>query len=364
MYFAGTQRGQASKLLCRPMPWGSSVLEFDAERLDGGEPRYCCRVRLSYSEHVTQCELMVVRDGVTMPWNIGYLERTESHLRVKPRHFVRVEIWKLFACDLVQDESARRLNKRPARALPRDQRQVQVAITTKADIRNEEPLSDSGDSAARTERWQQVVSTDDPDYRLLVASTSNREMRHLEKLDTLLIKSKGKRVCVARKQYFKADDDHEDMQPFLGIRFYGSAQPRGAAADSPSSRSQDDSIQHLLSSEHVMCLLICLAWSSETVSMRTDVTSRFIQAMRIEAGRVGSAVEQGLSVEWDMDDVRRRLDHADFVEFAMHQPDSDDEQDLQEDEGDPEPSTDHQRFSLQRTDTHAFRSAVLNNTRQ
>lgn len=358
-YFAGARQGQTNALLCRPMPWGSTVLEFDPDRVDGGEARYCCRVRLSYSEHVQQCELLVMRDGATMPWRIGYLERTETHLRVKARKFVNVEVWKLNACGLLHEDPERK--KKNLRALPTKQRQLKFAMTTKAEIHPDEPLSIIGERAAKTEEWTQVLRADDKDYRLIVASTSKGQLAQQSHLDMLLIKRKGRKVCVARKQYFQAAGEHEVVQPFLGVRFYGSGPDPG----SPSSPA-GDSIEHLLSSDDVLHLLICLAWSSETTAEGPQVCKSHIQAMRIKPGQVGSASEKGFCPDWDMYDVKKRLTHVDFVQFDGNPHDSEDDADLCMDEGTDATfqqtmlgsHTLQARTQMQRTDTHVFRAAV------
>merc|ERR1719183_1436697 len=62
----------------------------------------------------------------------------------------------------------------------------------------------------------------------------------------------------------------------------------------------------------VRSLLMCLAWSEETMSPQRDRTETFVTAMEEVPGDQGSAVHLGLSVAWDVEDMQHRLKHLPF----------------------------------------------------
>merc|ERR1711957_824649 len=81
-------------------------------------------------------------------------------------------------------------------------------------------------------------------------------------------------------------------------------------------------------------LLMCLAWSEETMSPQTDMSHRFIEAMRAPMSSAHSAIGRGLSLQWDTEELKQRIKHAEHY-LRLHNWNAQNDDDIRiEDNGD------------------------------
>lgn len=312
------------ELLCCPTAMGCTILLFEPRNADGGEPKYEVKLRLSHSEYVPRYQLHVVKDRKIMPWIVGHMEKRETHLRAKPGEFVRVQIWNLTCNSMVMEKrrSARQRKSRPCMravkerptpsAIDMQTRGMSIAVQAKMDL---EADGDDAEEAARfdpaTERWVQMIGVDTSLYKISIEPARGGENHtSMKSMSVMRILYKGQKVCVARKQRFAGALGRVE-QPFLGVQI----KPPEPAEQVPTDESQPDSLQLLLDTNSLMLLLMCLAWSEETMSPQVDMTPRFIQAMRARPGEAGSAQDCGLSVQWDTEDVKSRLKSYNYAKL-------------------------------------------------
>merc|ERR1719161_1463687 len=185
-----------------------------------------------------------------------------------------------------------------------------MTIATQAKTREE---TEGGSSSKRDERWVQTIGVSSKNYKLSVEPPQGNEKHHrnLEDINVLRILYQGKKVCVARKQRF-AGTLGKVCRPYLGVQIKPSKFEKSSAENEEQDGLEGKS---LLDTHELMLLLMCLAWSEETMSPTVDRTEHFINAMRARSGEQGSADWQGLSVQWDTGDVRERLKHVPYAEL-------------------------------------------------
>lgn len=331
-YFVGdTQRADWKELLCCPSAMGCTVVRFDA-----GEAQYKVFLRLSQNAHVPRYQLQVVSQGKTKEWVVGHMYKTETHLRTKPGEFIRVQVWNLTSNGMEWVERRNSLNRRGGllgsavqqRPTPKasDMRMMGMAITTQAKL--EPQKQTAGEKKQRvkydkdSERWVQSIAVDDENYRLKIdkvekskaekGDEESQERLHsrLESMSVLRVRHNKRTVCVAKKQRF-AGTPGNVCQPFLGVQIA----PTGSTPDrSPPDPDLPD-LTSFLDSRGLMLLLLCLAWSEETMSPVIDASQKFINAMRANPGEPGSAEDLKLSEQWNTDDVKQRLRHIPYAAF-------------------------------------------------
>lgn len=308
------------ELLCCPSAMGSVIVSFKPGDPCGGQAEYKIKLRLSHSEHVPRFQLHVVYQGKTRQWIVGHMEKTETHLRAKSGEFVRVQVWKVTCNSWVYEKRRSALHRKSAlcynavkeRPTPTAEKMEQMGMTiaTQAKTREE---TEGGSSSKRDERWVQTIGVSSKNYKVSVEPPMSNEKHHrnLEDINVLRILYQGKKVCVARKQRF-AGTLGKVCRPYLGVQIKPSKFEKSGADDEEKEGLEGKS---LLDTHELMLLLMCLAWSEGTMSPTVDRTDHFIQAMRARAGEQGSADWQGLSVQWNTDDVRERLKHVPYAEL-------------------------------------------------
>jgi len=311
------------ELLCCPSAMGSVIVSFKPGDPSGGQAEYKIKLRLSHSEHVPRFQLHVVYQGKTRQWIVGHMEKTETHLRAKPGEFVRVQVWKVTCNSWVYEKRRSALHRKSAlcysavkeRPTPTADKMEQMGMTIATQAKNS--IGQPDEAASRTakidERWVQTIGVSSNNYKLSVEPPASNEKHHrnLEDISVLRILYQGKKVCVARKQRF-AGTLGKVCRPYLGVQIKPSKFERAGAEAVEQEGLEGKS---LLDTHELMLLLMCLAWSEETMSPTVDRTEHFINAMRARAGEQGSADWQGLSVQWNTDDVRERLKHVPYAEL-------------------------------------------------
>mmetsp|Transcript_140050 Transcript_140050/g.364020 ORF Transcript_140050/g.364020 Transcript_140050/m.364020 type:complete len:385 (-) Transcript_140050:76-1230(-) len=318
-YFAELLTMGWYELLCCPMIMGAMVVVFEPLQRSGGKPVYKIKARLSYSEHVPRFQVNVVaEDGSNTNWVVGNLEKQETHLRTKPGEFVRVQVWKLMTNSMDISEGKSCLYGTSAFPSSTDIKILHMAITTqaKADLEDPGPNTDptgeplSPKINASSERWVQTVTVDDPKYEFqactLRTDRSSGPQPQLNDIDILKVWHKGRKVAIARKQRFAGAWGVAE-QPYLGVQI--------RPGENEARHEQGNTNGLFLDTSSLMMLLMCVAWSEETMLSEQDMTSRFSKAMRVQPGLPGSASQLGLSVAWDLDDVKRKLKHRPFTKF-------------------------------------------------
>merc|ERR1719221_1891254 len=83
------------------------------------------------------------------------------------------------------------------------------------------------------------------------------------------------------------------------------------------------------------------------MSPQTDMSSQFIEAMRAPMNSSRSAVGRGLSQQWDTDELKQRINHADHY-LRLHNwnlVNEEDEVRIEEDDDDDEGQYERQRTS-------------------
>lgn len=309
------------ELLCCPSAMGSVIVSFKPGDPSGGKAEYKIKLRLSHSEHVPRFQLHVVYQGKTRQWIVGHMEKTETHLRAKPGEFIRVQVWKLTCNSWVYEKRRSALHRKSAlcysavkeRPTPTAEKMEQMGMTIATQAKNSiAPSSDGNGGSKADERWVQNIGVSSKNYKLSVEPPASSAKNHgaMEDINVLRILYQGKKVCVARKQRF-AGTLGKVCRPYLGVQIKPSKTEKTEVAE------ENDSIEgkSLLDTQELMHLLMCLAWSEETMSPTVDRTEHFINAMQARAGEHGSADWQGLSVQWNTDDVRERLKHVPYAEL-------------------------------------------------
>mmetsp|Transcript_19326 Transcript_19326/g.53062 ORF Transcript_19326/g.53062 Transcript_19326/m.53062 type:complete len:363 (-) Transcript_19326:178-1266(-) len=318
------------EILCCPTAVGATVLRFDPKDPRGGETIYRLKTQVSYSEHVPRYVLYVVQGGRDQRVMVGSLEKTETHLRAKPGEFVRVQVWQVTSNSISKPQrvSSSRQNRwnpcgddRTDRPIPSaDTLTMGVTIVTQAkmqpfQLRTPGPLRFD----PSTERWVQTIGVDDPNYEVAVEPLGRQRLRpclrrDIRQMNNLVIRHRStngtfKEVCAAKKQRFGGVLGKQE-RPFLGVKINV---PSEEAVEDDS----DDSaiFRSVLSAHGRLLLALCLAWCEETLSEPLDLSSRFINAMRTDSGEPGSAEALDLSVQWDVDDLKKRLRHIPYAAF-------------------------------------------------
>eukprot|EP00929_Paragymnodinium_shiwhaense_P074022 TRINITY_DN37850_c0_g1_i1.p1 TRINITY_DN37850_c0_g1~~TRINITY_DN37850_c0_g1_i1.p1 ORF type:complete len:381 (+),score=70.74 TRINITY_DN37850_c0_g1_i1:121-1263(+) len=310
------------ELLCCPEPMGCTVRLFEPKNETGGEARYNVQMRLSHSENVPRYQVHITRSGRMKQWIVGHLEKTETHLRGKPGEFIRVQVWKLCSNSLhieqrrsaLQRTSYPGMNAVKRRATPSasDMRQMGMVIVTQASMDLEKGLS--VDEPLRldksTEKWVQTIAVDDKAYKVQVDPPhSGGHYRSLKSINSLKIMHKGKKVCLAKKQRF-AGAIGKMEHPFLGVQL----KPSEKTIEQDEEDDEENLMKEsLLDTDGLMLLLICMAWSEETMSDQSDMTANFVKAMRRDPAN--STEADDLAVQWDTSDVKKRLRHVPYASF-------------------------------------------------
>lgn len=295
--------------------------------------RYQVKMRLSHSEHVPRYQLHVVQSGKSKQWIVGHMEKTETHLRAKPGEFIRVQVWKLTANSMVLERrrSALQRKSNPVsnavkfRPTPSATDMLMMGMTIATQAKLDPKIRAGEDSEVLfdrdSERWVQTVGVDNKAYSVTVerkdvfgkgGHKSMKSMNMLRIFHGINDKGDPKRVCTARKQRFNGAIGKVE-QPYLGVQ----VRPEQRSSDPEETAGETSVLPSMLDTHGLMLLLLCLAWSEDTMSPQRDMTDRFVQAMRAERGDPGSAEEIGLSVQWDTEDVRLRLKHIPYA--AIHQ---------------------------------------------
>lgn len=318
------------ELLCCPSAMGSVITQFKADDPTGGQAQYKIKLRLSHSEHVPRYQLHVVQNGKTRQWIVGHMEKTETHLRAKPGEFMRVQVWKITCNAWVYEKRRSALHRKShfcfsavkERPTPTASKMQQIGMTIATQAKCSLEGRKNGEPSMKDERWVQTIGTDGKSYKLSVQPPeSEKHHRELEDIKVLRILYQGKKVCVARKQRF-AGTLGKVCQPYLGVQIKPSKLGNSKEANDDEdnagrvNKAHPEEGQSLLDTHELMLLLMCLAWSEETMSPTVDRTNQFIDAMRKNSGEQMSAEWQGLSVQWDTDDVRERLKHVNYA--AIH----------------------------------------------
>jgi len=333
------------ELLCCPSAMGCVIVSFRPGDPSGGQAEYKIKLRLSHSEHVPRFQLHVVYQGKTRQWIVGHMEKTETHLRAKPGEFIRAQVWKVTCNSWVYEKRRSALHRKSAlcysavkeRPTPTAEKMEQMGMTIATQAKNSlsEGVGETKMRKGSDERWIQTVGVSSKNYKLSIELPAKNEKFHaqVEDINVLRILYQGKKVCVARKQRF-AGTLGKVCRPYLGVQIKPSKFERSdKEADDPDSLEG----KSLLDTHELMLLLMCLAWSEETMSPTVDRTERFVQAMRLRSGEQGSADWQGLSVQWNTDDVRDRLQHVPYAELhnwggESEARGSDDDDDVEEDD--------------------------------
>jgi len=320
------------ELLCCPSAMGSVIVNFEAGNSAGGQAEYKIKLRLSHSEHVPRFQLHVVYQGKTRQWIVGHMEKTETHLRAKPGEFVRVQVWKVTCNSWVYEMRRSALHRKSAlcysavkeRPTPCAEKMEQMGMTIASQARKRPGEKD--------ERWVQTIGVSSKNYKLSVEppTTQDKHHKNLEDMNVLRILYQGKKVCVARKQRF-AGCLGKVCRPYLGVQIKPS---KNEVVPKENDEDQDDlQGKSLLDTHELMLLLMCLAWSEETMSPTVDRTDHFIQAMRAKEGEQNSADWQGLSVQWNTEDVKDRLKHVPYAQIHNW---NDESKSAEEDDDHPE----------------------------
>jgi hypothetical protein len=324
------------ELLCCPSALGCTIVNFKPRTVDGkinprgGPPEYKVKLRLSHSEHVPRYQLHMVRDGKVKQWIVGHMEKTETHLRAKPGEFIRIQVWKLSCNSMVMEQGfeprkgfpclkpVRRPRPRPS---AQDMQMMQIAIATQAKL-DEVTTGGAPQFDQDSVRWRQTIGVNDSSYKLSIEpphSSTNKDHKGIEDINVMRILRRGKKVCVARKQRFAGALSSQVEQPYLGVQIKPDEEE-----SSKTMASQDEEsapLKGLLAVDGLMLLLLCLAWSEETMSPHFDLTKRFIKAMyaspRATSDRSIKASSSVAADAWETEDVRRRLAHLDF-EIPLH----------------------------------------------
>jgi len=299
------------ELLCCPNAMGCTIVNFKQNDAQGGEPQYKVRSRLAYSQHVPRYCVNIVKNGKATSCVVGQMEKVETHLRAKDDEFIKVQIWKLTSNSMVWEErrtllhrnsnscsNAMKLRPTPSAS---DMVTMDMAITTQAKA---EPNPNGKD---KIQTWTQLIGLDSKAYKVSVEAPKGADKVHrsMKSMSSLRVLYRSRKVGNAMRQRFAGC--HGDIEmPFLGLQI------------KPSEVSQDagpKSLSSLLDSQGLMLMLMCLAWSEDTMTEDRDKTAEFVKAMMTNPGQPGSASYFGLDKQWVNDPIEPRVRQHPFVAF-------------------------------------------------
>jgi hypothetical protein len=293
-------------------------------------------MHLSYSEHVPRYQLHVVHGGRTKDLVVGNLEKSETHLRAKTGELIRAQVWNLtsnalfykaFEMERDWNPCGREFDFKPLPSA-NDIQMMGMSIATQA---KRYPFHLKGQYEQirfnpETERWVQTIGISDKAYRLEVGKPvckpgepprakslkALRELAIYQVIDSGQDSEDERLICVARKQHFAGALGY-DMKmrqverPYLGVQIVRPDKKAGSLPTSEDNHEAASSLDPMLDTRDTIILLMCLAWSEETMSEIPDMFQRFRTAMSRERGDPGSAEDLGFSPQWDAYDVMQRL---------------------------------------------------------
>lgn len=291
----------STKLLVCPTAVGCVIRDYDPHDVAGGKPMYTVAKTFSYSDFVPRYEITAV--GIPGISSVGVLDKEESHLRTKLGEFIRVQLWKV-------RHNSLKFSKH-GRATPSETHTFHLVIAQQAKI--DTGHNEYGDILIHsgTERWRETFSAEIPGFQASMAE--DERFASPEAMDRVNIYWKNTRLGTAKKQGFAgAFGGREYGRPYIGLELAPTLESTKKVGhhSNISLKSHaliNDAIGHLLSPDRLRALMLCLAWSEQTIDLVQDATPSFIQAMRVHPTAPDSAKNKHMPAGWSTADVARHL---------------------------------------------------------
>lgn len=367
-YFYGKPRPETwPELLCCPGLYGTNILDFDPASINGGTTRYQLKPRISHCEEVPRYQLYLQENREHQL--VGHMEKSESHLRAKPGEFLRVQVWHISANTLTTEK--RRSPHGYAhlclgiRELPTPTTTGMEKVTMVIAVQGKMKRSTIGTTGQilvdrEGEAWKTTISVDHGSREYAAVVSKKMEDGHSEyegahptrsSMDTLKIfrtaKGQGNRkdgadnpypwqcVATAKKKYFVRSVNYGQVQPYLGVKLLC----QGKRKQLPGKHERVQSAASTLTLavpkndrdidiEGLLLLMMCLAWSEETIWTEHDIYTEKFEAMM--AGLPDAAVQ------WDTTDVANQLKKYPFARLHNWRDDADDLVDTSESDSENE----------------------------
>jgi len=298
---------------------------------DGGRSVYGVRSRLSYSHNVPRYQVLIERGGGATEWVVGHMEKTETHMRVKPGEFIRVQVWRLTCNTMVWEKRRSALYRKDSpftqavtyRPTPSNQDTITMGMTiaTQGFIPLLEKTKHGSSSKAKLHReeehWVETVGVEDRTYSVTIDRTHNLRLHTRRKdISKMRIHRGGERICTVWKQRFAGALGAVE-HPLLGVQIESSAIE---TPPTPQTQIQQDLAEDLgnlssyLDKRGLLLLLMSLAWSEETISDKDSLTPSSFAPMYENPYEADQATN--ITVQWDTNDTMQQLNHIPYL--ALH----------------------------------------------
>jgi len=286
------------EFLCCPEVAGCGIRRYSEDDPTGGPVEYTVMRSVSYSPYVPRFVMEVRKRHIPRPAIVGRLEKLDTIFRAKTGEFLCVHLWKLVVNGLQWSNA----KKRSVISSEGDMLVQHVGIVTQAKIDFDHPTDVEWILRPESERWVQTVSTDHP---LLAVAPRNRGVhRNVTELSAIRMKFDGNLVGTAMQQKFVESD--EDLRSYLGVQMDLQKLEERAAEGV----EDEDMVKHSFTTEGLLMMLVCLAWSKSTLMVSGDEHrhwNSFVKAMRSHPEEPGSGQMHGYPSEWNVMDVKKYL---------------------------------------------------------
>lgn len=318
LYFDADASDSWADLLCIPGSFSTTMVEFDPNDMHGGSLLFQLKPRISHCEESPRYHLYGQDYSL-----LGHMEKCETHLRAKPGEFARVQVWQVSANGLsIEKRRSSHGYTHVFRGIqdmltPTTQnlKKATMVIAVQGLIRGQEGHG-AKMAEDRKENWKTTISIHSADrcYQALTSYHRNeisesrepfhpsRASMHTLKIFRISESAKLRQcVAVASKRYFTDTVNYGSLQPYLSVRIRKPGSRRivldvsaNLSMDKQSAKASTRDI------EANLLLLLCLAWSEETIWTAHDVHSdHFEKAMN------GSADD--CDVKWDIGDLQKQM---------------------------------------------------------
>mmetsp|Transcript_52639 Transcript_52639/g.125985 ORF Transcript_52639/g.125985 Transcript_52639/m.125985 type:complete len:357 (-) Transcript_52639:30-1100(-) len=287
------------ELLCCPEVAGCNVRSYMEGDHRGGSLQYTVLRSVSYSPYVPRFVMEIRNKTMPRPAVVGRMEKLDTVVRAKSGEFLSIQLWKM-VCNGLQWT-----DKRKRRVLPSDSDSfvMHVAIATQAKIDFDEGEAENDNLDSRSERWVQTISTDNP--ALSIWNKKTMQSSH-GALCEIKLSYEGQNVGTAKQKVFESGEGHR--RPFLGVQLDRSTIEEKAGLHGDVDVDQETVAEHVLNTDSVALVLLCLAWSHRTMSFDPEeerIYNTFAKALRSKGE--ASDMKHSQPPDWTLLDVKRYL---------------------------------------------------------
>ncbi|OLP95056.1 hypothetical protein AK812_SmicGene22852 [Symbiodinium microadriaticum] len=286
--------------------------ELEPEKVYGLDPAWLLAGEKCVCSSYCEPQLLAAMSAATWRAIIAEVPRFVMEIRNKtmprpavvgvdlvPSWFLSIQLWKM-VCNGLQWT-----DKRKRRVLPSDSDSfvMHVAIATQAKIDFDEGEAENDNLDSRSERWVQTISTDNPALSIWNKKTMQGSPGALCEIK---LSYEGQNVGTAKQKVFESGEGHR--RPFLGVQLDRSTIEEKAGLHGDVDVDQETVAEHVLNTDSVALVLLCLAWSHRTMSFDPEeerIYNTFAKALRSKGE--ASDMKHSQPPDWTLLDVKRYL---------------------------------------------------------